>query len=139
MFADWGLYSPWAVFLTTVSRQLHVSTNSQLVVWAYATGTTREDHAPSYQPPHDNPHASATGATALLDSIYMSPSRVESLDARGVADLVVTVAAKLKQAQPIDRDNAQLLWRLAGRSVPGGPGTVQNVQPVVSTTTRGRR
>jgi hypothetical protein len=61
---------------------------------------------------------------------------VDHLDA-GVADLVVTVAGKLKLAQPIDRGNAELLWRLAGR----GAGSVVGVQMRggVSTTTRGRR
>ncbi|WOO83376.1 Nicotinate catabolism cluster-specific transcription factor [Vanrija pseudolonga] len=96
LFADWGLYTPWAVFLTT------------LVVWAYGSAASREDqrHFPG---PTDNPQAAAT---ALLDGIFASPTRVDHLD-HGVADLVVTVAAKLDATGSlIDRTNAQLLWRL---------------------------
>lgn len=130
LFADWGLYSPWAVFLTTVSPPPG-SHSPQLVVWAYSTAST--DTPP--QPAHEHPTAAAQAATALLDSIYTSPTRVDHLDA-GVADLVVTVAGKLKLAQPIDRDHAQLLWRLAGH---GGGMLGVAPRPGVSTTTRGRR
>lgn len=94
--ADWGLYTPWAVFLTT------------LVVWAYATAVG--DDRPMPPPSHD----ANAGATALLDYIFRSPTRVERLDS-GVHDLVATAADRLEHfGQPIDGANAQLLRRLAG-------------------------
>lgn len=94
--ADWGLYSPWAVFLTT------------LVVWAYAAAVG-DDRAP---PPSTGD--SEAGANALLDGIFRSPTRVDRLDV-GVTDLVIAAANRLEAlGQPIDRANAQLLWRLAG-------------------------
>lgn len=104
------------------------------MVWAYASASTREDRATFTQPAHDDAQANASAATSLLDMIYMSPTRVEHLDV-GVTDLVAAVAAKLELGQPIDRDNAQLLWRLAGRSV----GVMPHAASAgVSTTTRGR-
>lgn len=98
--ADWGLYSPWAVFLTT------------LVVWAYATGVGSDRPLP---PPGADAQA---GTTALLDAIIASPTRVD-LSQAGVIDLIVTAAHRLETlGQPIDHANAQLLWRLAGGKRP---------------------
>lgn len=95
LLTEWGTYTPWAVFLTT------------LIVWGYASAGDRV-LAPS------SPDPGATGrATALLDGIFRSPARVD-LD-EGVTDLLATASHRLDAlGQPIDRGNAALLWGLAG-------------------------
>ncbi|BEI93448.1 uncharacterized protein CcaverHIS019_0510760 [Cutaneotrichosporon cavernicola] len=97
LFSDWGTYTPWAVFLTT------------LVVWGYASGADR-----TLAPPSPDLGASSS-ASALLDGIFRSPARVD-LNA-GVTDLLATAARRLNDlGQPLDRESAALLWRLAGGS-----------------------
>jgi hypothetical protein len=97
LLAQWGTYTPWAVFLTT------------LVVWGYASAGER-----ALAPPSPDPGA-AGSASALLDGIFRSPARVD-LDG-GVTDLLGTAARRLDaMGLPIDRGSAALLWRLAGGS-----------------------
>ncbi|GMK59692.1 hypothetical protein CspeluHIS016_0802980 [Cutaneotrichosporon spelunceum] len=96
LLSDWGTYTPWAVFLTT------------LVVWGYASGGVD----PMLSPPSPDPESTGS-ASALLDAIFCSPTRVD-LNA-GVTDLLATAARRLDGlGQPIDRESAALLWRLAG-------------------------
>lgn len=98
LHAEWGLYTPWAVFLTT------------LVVWGCGQAIAREDE--ELPPPSENPEQ---GAREMLETIFNSPNRVNKLD-RGVLDLVVVAASRLENngsQHTIDNDCAQLLWRLA--------------------------
>ncbi|CAK9785193.1 unnamed protein product [Cutaneotrichosporon oleaginosum] len=94
LVSEWAMYTPWAVFLTT------------LVVWGYASAGER-----ALAPPSPDP-ASASNASSLLDGIFRSPTRV-TLDG-GVTDLLATAARRLDAVgQPIARASAALLWRLA--------------------------
>lgn len=98
LHGEWGLYTPWAVYLTT------------LVVWGYGASTIRDDQ--ELPPPSES---SDNAASALLESIFTSPNRVDKLDV-GVLDLVAAAANELEAhggQHIIDMQCAQLLWRLA--------------------------
>jgi hypothetical protein len=101
-------------------------------VWAYAA-SPRDEPLPL---PRVDPRASADAAAALLERIFSAKSRIEVPGAAGVSDLLANVALKLRTAQGIDRENGQILLRLAGRAPREPPKTDREG---VSTTTRGRR
>ncbi|ORX35551.1 hypothetical protein BD324DRAFT_657108 [Kockovaella imperatae] len=105
LFTDWGIYSPWAVYMTV------------LVHWAYAW--TLPNSPPIMMPTSPTsgfePSASANQhqATVLLDHILTSATRLDNLDL-GIAELISCTAEKLGAMGDIERENSALLWRLMG-------------------------
>ncbi|WVQ79633.1 hypothetical protein IAT38_001733 [Cryptococcus sp. DSM 104549] len=146
LFSEWGLYTPWAVFLTT------------LVCWAYHWTCKRDDQSavgaspfssrqklPGSTDPRGHPHAAhahglppahllpghpqAPHAPPLqqdviiqwLDKILATSGRVDLLDGE-VFDLMDCVAKKLEMGEEIARENGELLGRLIERGEGGGAG-----------------
>ncbi|RXK38273.1 hypothetical protein M231_04446 [Tremella mesenterica] len=89
----WGVYSSWGVFLST------------LVIWSYAWAA-RPD-AP-LAPPHP---ASDLGVWKLFDDILEAKERLDVIDG-GVGDLISCVAERLEGGEEVEREEANLLWRL---------------------------
>ncbi|WVN87696.1 uncharacterized protein L203_102884 [Cryptococcus depauperatus CBS 7841] len=113
LFAEWGLYTPWAVFLTT------------LVCWAYSWSYTCEETAPI---PHSSvlPHSSRltssttqnihTVIVAWLDRILQAQGRLDTLDDE-IKQMMEYVARQLEIGESTARENGALLKRLATRLV----------------------
>ncbi|OXC68279.1 hypothetical protein AYX13_03236 [Cryptococcus neoformans] len=108
LFADWGLYTPWAVFLTT------------LVCRAYSwTSATRESTFQHRQ--HPAPYSTAhlpiidpqATIIAWLDKILQTPGRHESTDGE-VDALIEYVAGQLELGESVARENAAMLRTLIG-------------------------
>ena len=111
LFADWGIYTPWAVYMTV------------LVHWAYAWTLP---NSPAILMP-SSPNGSGIGldslspsastnqhqATLLLDHILISATRLDSLD-QGMGELISCTAEKLGAMGDIEKEESNLLWRLLG-------------------------
>ncbi|RSH89100.1 hypothetical protein EHS25_002766 [Saitozyma podzolica] len=100
IFADWGIYSPWASFVTV------------LVIWGYAWAAAKDDRA--FPPSSTSDGNIKTAASLLLESIMSQSSRPDHLDT-GVGDLLASVAERLQGGEEIEREDAGLLWRLCGQ------------------------
>lgn len=88
-------------------QKLHADASSQLVCWAYAWASSKDDRL---QPASENlSHLT----TILLDTILASPTRLDALEL-GVSDLIACTADRLSGGEEIERDNSGLLWRLIG-------------------------
>lgn len=118
MFHDWGIYTPWAVFIATVCPSLSTITDKcttnkvdeQLASWAYISGSTA-DVSYRYS---TNTVQSYDNCLAVLDYLLSSNARVEPRD--GLGDLIAQGAGLLESDRgrggPMEQEMSTLLWRL---------------------------
>lgn len=100
MFADWGIHTPWAAFVTT------------LVIWAYAwasASATDRLFLPGQGEDQKNK------CNALLEQILAQSGRPDSLEA-GIGDLLVVIAERLEVREELARENGRLLLGLCGKN-----------------------
>ncbi|ADV24181.1 hypothetical protein I305_05764 [Cryptococcus gattii E566] len=108
LFADWGLYTPWAVFLTTLACRAYS--------WTSATAEStsqRRQHPTSYSTAHLSMVDRQATIIAWLDKILQTPGRHESTDGE-VDALIEYVAGQLELGESVARENAAMLKTLIG-------------------------
>jgi hypothetical protein len=111
LFADWGIYTPWAIYLTTVCPSSLISiidTNNQLASWAYITANNPNQIVI----PH--PAGTTNNCNHLLDYVLESKGRVEPSE--GLGDLLAASAGLLDSEHAgggvMQREMGALLWGL---------------------------
>lgn len=124
LFADWGLYTPWAVFLTTVRHcflmmvkcSLHLQLVCRAYNWTSATPEStsqRRQHPTTYSTAHLPIIDRQATIIAWLDKILQTPGRHESTDGE-VDALIEYVAGQLELGESTARENAAMLRMLIG-------------------------
>ncbi|WRT68113.1 uncharacterized protein IL334_005088 [Kwoniella shivajii] len=132
LFSEWGLYSSWAIFNTT------------LVLWGYTTSLSNSNsqNEHSIPPPHrtspqlsflfnnDNNNNNTNNntqkeqekqriITSWLDKILNTQGKLDGIQNDQLRDLLEVVCEKLNKGQDLERDNGQLLSRLMSQRKSG--------------------
>ena len=114
MYLEWGIYTPWAIFIATVcllTRIFDCSTDKQLASWAYITGS-HPDVSVTFT---TDSTQSANNCISLLDYLLSCNKRVEPRD--GLGDLVAQAASliggdRVGGGGAMQKEMSELLWKL---------------------------
>jgi hypothetical protein len=113
MYLEWGIYTPWAIFIATVrlSSKFDDFTNKQLASWAYITGS-HPDVSVTFT---TDSNLSSNNCLSLLDYLLSCNKRVEPRD--GLGDLVAQSASLIGSDRVgggglMQKEMSELLWKL---------------------------